>query len=71
MTLFDWLVTPDGAALVHAITFLLIAIAAWFSYKAHEQGKSNAEKLDQHMRDSAKRWVPTINPEYNDPQPKG
>jgi hypothetical protein len=39
MGLFDWLVTPGGQELSHALSVFLTAIAAYYAYRAHENTK--------------------------------
>lgn len=47
--IWDFLVSPTGQELTHAIVVLVLAIAAWFTYLAHRYARDNAEKLDDHI----------------------
>lgn len=49
MTLFDWLSTPAGLELSHAVTLVLLAVAAWISWRTHQTATANTQKLDNHI----------------------
>lgn len=53
MTFFDWLMSPAGQDLQHAVIALLVAGAAYLSYLAHNQAKSNAAQLGDHLEEHA------------------
>lgn len=50
MTVFDFLESPIGVQLVHAVIVLILAIAAWFSYMAKRQSDQNAKLLNGHLQ---------------------
>jgi hypothetical protein len=41
---FEWLATPDGSEFSHAVIVLLLAIAAYFSYRAHTNTRNGGKK---------------------------
>lgn len=49
MTFYDWLVSPSGVELTHAIILLVTAVAAYVSFLAHRQSSQNAEMLNSHL----------------------
>lgn len=49
MTFFDWLASPLGVEFQHALIGLILALAAYLSYLAHRQAKSNEELLNGHL----------------------
>lgn len=49
MTVFDFLESPIGVQLVHAIIVMLLAVTGWVSYKTKKQSESNAKALDGHL----------------------
>jgi hypothetical protein len=51
MTIVDWLNSPEGAALVRALTLLLVAIAGYLSFLARQQSVDNSKKLDGHLEE--------------------
>ena len=59
MTLFDWLASPAGVDLVHAVVIVLIAAAGYLTYLTHRQAAKNEQLLDshleQHVMDAAAR----------------
>lgn len=44
MTFFDWLTSPGGQELQHAIIVLLLAVAAYLTYLAHVRNKAAAAR---------------------------
>lgn len=50
MTWADWLTTPQGVELTHALVLLLVSVAAWFSYRAHEYARFAARDSQAHAR---------------------
>ena len=49
MTLFDWLASPVGIDLTHAVIVLILAVASWVTYRTHRVTKANADRLDNHI----------------------
>jgi hypothetical protein len=49
MTIWDFLISPTGQEVTHAIVVLVLAVAAYFTYLAHRYAKENTEKLDDHI----------------------
>lgn len=49
VTVWDFLATPGGVELEHALITLIVAVAAWFSYMAHRQSSNNAKALNSHL----------------------
>lgn len=49
MTVYDFLESPLGVQLVHAVIVLLLAVTGWVSYKTKKQSESNAKALDGHI----------------------
>lgn len=69
----NWLSTPGGSELLHALTLLITAIAAYVGYRAHETASSNAKMLnhhlDQHILDAANRNTPIEQTSHIDTPP--
>lgn len=49
MGLFDWLITPGGIELEHAIIVLLVAVAGYFARSARQRSSENAKLLNHHL----------------------
>lgn len=49
MTLFDWLMSPTGQELQHALIVLILAGSAYVTYLAKRQADSNAKLLNGHL----------------------
>jgi len=49
MTLFDWLVAPQGQALTNAFILVLVAGAGFLSYLARQQSSKNESLLNTHI----------------------
>lgn len=49
MTFWDWLASPIGIEAQHAVITLLLALAAYLSFLAHRQSKTNQQLLDGHL----------------------
>jgi hypothetical protein len=49
MNIWEFLVSPTGQEVTHAVVVLILAIAAYFTYLAHQYAKANTEKLDDHI----------------------
>lgn len=49
MGFWDWLVTPGGQAVAHAVEILLIAVAAVLSALAARIARDNRELLNGHL----------------------
>ena len=45
----DYLVSPSGQELTHAVVVLLVAVGGYLTYLAHRQTKENSEKIDNHI----------------------
>lgn len=71
MTVFDWLVSPGGQEFTHAAVILIVAIAGYFSYRAHATSTETKKQLNGHLADHEIRDTPTINSEIPPPTPKG
>jgi len=60
---WDWLATPDGVRMEHALIILLLALAGYFARSAREQSGKNARMLNGHleahlMADDAREEAP-------------
>lgn len=53
MTLVDFLATPDGGLLLHALIGLIVALTAYVSYLTRRQTKENHVALRDHMAEHA------------------
>lgn len=53
MTFFDWLASPGGVQLEHAVVILLLSAAAWFAKMARDQSRDNARLLNGHIEEHA------------------
>lgn len=51
MSLVDYLTSPIGIELTHAIILLLVAVAAYISYRARVYAKQNAQLLNSHLEE--------------------
>jgi hypothetical protein len=51
VTLFDYLLTPIGMELTHAVIVLIVAAAALMSYAAHRVSSKNQEMLNGHLEE--------------------
>lgn len=49
MSIVDWLETPLGVELLHAIIALITALAAWLSFQAKRHAEYNARQLNSHV----------------------
>lgn len=49
MNVFDWLASPTGVELQHAIIGLILALTAYLSFLARRQAKSNEQLLNGHL----------------------
>lgn len=49
MGAFDWLITPAGVQLTHAVIVLLVAVAAYIGALAKRQSSENAKLLNSHI----------------------
>lgn len=49
MTFFDWLASPAGLDLVHALIVALLALSGWFTYKAKQRADDNSRLLNGHL----------------------
>lgn len=52
-TVWDWLASPAGIELTHALVLLLLAITAWISKKAHDRAEDASRAIRQHTREVA------------------
>ncbi len=52
MTLFEWLVTPQGQALVSAVIAVLLAIQGYLNWRIHQQVKDNSRLLQDSVAPS-------------------
>jgi hypothetical protein len=51
MDFWTWLGTPGGIEMEHAIITLLVAIAGYLSYLAHQQSAENRKLLNSHLEE--------------------
>lgn len=51
----DYLESPAGSELSHAIIGLLIALAAYLTHLAHQRAKSADEKISKHVEQHHER----------------
>lgn len=49
MNAFDFLLSPAGIELTHAVILLITATAAYVAYLARRQSKQNSELLNGHI----------------------
>lgn len=49
MTIFDWLASPIGVELEHAVIVLILAVSGWITFRTHKQSKENAQLLNGHL----------------------
>lgn len=50
MSPWDWLASPIGVDLVHAVIVLLLAAAGWLTYLTHRGIQNNGDQLVEHLR---------------------
>lgn len=48
-TIFDWLATPGGIELEHAVIILILAVAGYLTAKSHSVINDVSQKVDDHM----------------------
>lgn len=71
MTLIEWLSSPLGQDLVHAIIGLLVAAAAYLSYLAHRRARVNTTLLEEHLDEHALTPTLTESPPGSNPAAQG
>lgn len=49
MTILDYLSTPIGIELTHAVILLLLAATTWITIQTKRQSQENAKALDGHL----------------------
>lgn len=49
MPIIEFLETPAGNELVHAVVLLLVAISGWISYRTHVRAIENQKLLNGHL----------------------
>lgn len=68
MTIFDYLASPIGIDVQHAVIVLILAVAAYISYLAKRQSTANSKLLNAHLTEHInaaleERPVGTLTPE--------
>lgn len=58
MTFWDWLGTPPGVALVHAMTVLLVAVAAYVGELGRRESRQTHRELHDHISTCTTGSVP-------------
>lgn len=51
MTIFDYLASPIGIDVQHALIVLVLALAAYLSYLAKRQSSTNTKLLNDHLEE--------------------
>jgi hypothetical protein len=47
--LIDWLTTPEGIELTHAVIVVLMAIGGYLTWLTRRNVQTNAERLNDHL----------------------
>ncbi len=51
MTFWDYLSSPSGDSLEHALILLVLAVAGYFSYLARRDVRENRKMLNSHLEE--------------------
>lgn len=49
MNVFDWLLSPGGIEISHAVVVIALSLNAWISWRVKRQSEENGRLLDGHL----------------------
>lgn len=55
MTVWDWLLTPQGQSIAHAVEVLFLALTAFLSAWTTRVTRQNQKMLNSHLADHTRR----------------
>lgn len=55
--ILDFLASPDGVVLEHAIVIFILAVLAYLTAWLHRRTKAIQSQLDEHVRQADKVWA--------------